>query len=407
LPKADATAGLRLGWATKRLVQGRAMGLALMAACLLALVAPVFALALIVFFVFSGARRASAGILATGVFVAGFFGWMNTQKLVMGDWVWYTEHYNLLQRLGLFDYLGHRIGPVQIKWSEPVYYSGAYALSRITHGNVPALAVAVTVGIYLPLTFGIKILLARSTLRPIECNFVVLLTLLGGVTFTLTTHLVRQEIASAFMALAILQYIYGRRKLGILWATIAILTHNSSLVPLAACVVAVLFVAPSGKILRTRFVVACGAFAGVGFLAAGLLSTQGYDAVNDGSVSLLVFAADALLLLVFILLRGSMSWLGPLHAFLVAAVSLHLTFVLSVAYEPVPFLRMYFYMEVFRAIMIGAIIATLIRRESLAVVAVPALGLMLVYCELRITRSPFVYGGGGILEHLFAPLLLN
>ena len=364
-------------------------------------------IAIFAFFFLSGARNASAGSLATGVFVSGFFGWMNAQKSIVGDWVWYTTHYQLLQHLPFSDYLGHFIAPFQIKWSEPVYYFGAYVLTRMTHGSVPALAVAVTASIYLPLTFGINTILKRSTLRPVERSFVVLLALLGGVTFPLTTQLVRQEIASAFLALAFLLYIYGRHKLGILMAAIAVLTHNSSLVLLAACVVAAVYVSPKGKILRMRFAIAGGAFLVVGFLYANSLSMQGYNSVSDGSISLLVFGADAALLLVFIRLRDSMSWLGPLHSFLVAALSLHLAFTFSVVNQPIPFLRMYLYVEVFRAIMIAAIAATLIRGKSLAVVvAVPVLSLMLLYCELRIARSPFFYSGG-ILQHLFAPLLLR
>jgi len=414
LTRADVAAfpgrWLSSGWggATKAPGKGCAKAVALIAACLLlGLVAPVLAFAIFAFFVFSGARLAWVGGLATGAFVAGFFGWMNAQKGILGDWVWYTEHYRLLQQLPLSNYLGHQIGPIQVAWSEPVYYSGAYALTRITHGSVPALAVVVTASIYLLLTLGINTLLMRSTLCPVERSFVVLLALLGGVTFTLTTQLVRQEIASAFLALAVLQYICGRHKLGILCAVIAVLTHNSSLVPLAAWVVAAVYVVPSGKILRIRFAIAGGAFISAGFLASHALSTQGYDALtkSDGSISLLVFAADAVLLLVFVRLRESLSWLGPLHALLVAALSLHLAFMLGVANEPVPFLRMYFYVEVFRAIMIAAITVTLIRRNSLAVVAVPALGLMLIYCELRIARSPYDYGGS-IVQHLFAPLLL-
>ncbi len=410
MPRVDHAqfTGRRMRGGRKPLTLGRTKIVVLIFGCLfLGLVAPVLTLVIFGFFIFSGARRSSIAGVATGVTVAAFFGWMNAQKEIVGDWVWYTEHYRLLQHLSLADYLGHYIVPFQIKWSEPVYYSGAFALTRITHGSISALAVVVTASIYLPLTLGINTMLAKSALRPVERSFVVLMALLGGVTFTLTTQLVRQEIASAFLALAILQYVYGRHKLGVLLAAVAVLTHNSSLAPLAACLVAAAYVAPSGKILRIRFAIAGGAFIFVGFVAAHALSTQGYDPLskNDGSIGLLVFAADAALLLVFVRLRESMSWLGPLHAFLVVALSLHVAFTLSLVNEPVPFLRMYFYVEVFRAIMIAAITVTLIRRKSLAVVAVPALALMLIYCELRITRAPYSYGGG-IVQHLFAPLLL-
>lgn len=375
---------------------------------LAAVFTPVLAAGLLCFFFAARARSVALGSVLTGLFVTGFLGWMNADKRIVEDWVWYTDHYKLLQQLPLSQYLGQFVYPVRVKASEPVYYTGSYLLARASHGNVPVLAFAVSAAVYLPLTAALVTILRTSSLRSVERNFVVLLGLLGGVTFTLTTQLVRQEIASAFLILGVVRYAYSRRISGLIFIGLALLTHNSSLIPLLAFVASGKYVAPRGRIVKLRLIIAGASFALASFAITHAFANLAYDAAskNDGSVSLFVFAADAIIFAAFVHLRGSMLWLGRLHGWIAAAFILHVTFTLGVINQPVPFLRFYFYVEVFRTVMLAAVLVTLIRRNSLAVVAVPALFLIVAYFELRVARSPYNYQGG-LLQHLLDPIMLR
>ena len=69
---------------------------------------------------------------------------------------------------------------------------------------------------------------------------------------------------------------------------------------------------------------------------------------------------------------------------------------------PTPFLRMYFYVELFRTLMVGVIVCALLRLRFGTILVVPILLAALAYVEMRIAASPFWYGGG-VVAHMLRP----
>lgn len=344
------------------------------------------------------------------VFVTALLAWMNTQKALLGDWVWYTEHFRLLTVRSFGDYLGQQLPPFTIKSSEPVYYAVSFIVARLTGGDVAVLAVVVSILVYVPVGLAAATV-ARAVLGDSAwVGWCVAVAMLGGVTFTITTQLIRQEIAAAFLLLGFVLLHMQRRWSGACLLVLALLCHNSVVIPFAAVVAAWMLV---GAGHRVRWL-ATGAVAAA-FLVAGLVyirlpTSEGYAAVlkNDGSISLLVFALDITLFAGFVVVsrRLSLTAMSRLPAVLCTAVVIYVGFLAGVASAPVPFLRMYLHLEMARVVLITVLMSVAARSRLAIVLVVPAFLCTVAYIELRIAASPFTYHGGFVV-HLFSPILFG
>ena len=108
------------------------------------------------------------------------------------------------------------------------------------------------------------------------------------------------------------------------------------------------------------------------------------------------------ILLAFLFARSHLDEPKRFLNILAAAAIIYSGFLLGVSLAPLPFLRMYFYVELFRTLMVGAIVCAVLRLRYGTLLAVPILLTAVVYIEMRIRASPFWYGGG-IVAHILRP----
>lgn len=348
--------------------------------------------------------RSSAVTTGTAIIVVlGIFGWMNSGKAPSGDWGWYTQHFLLLQRLDFSQYLGQRIGPFTIKSTEPVYYFIASLIARASDGSIPALAWGISALIYIPLGVSVGLIATRMVKVPLHVGIATLIALMVGVTFTLTTQLVRQEVAGALLVLGFVLFYVGNRIIGVLLASLAVLTHNSALVPFAAVIAAFWFAIKDGQISWGKVVMLWCAFVALGgayLLGPGANYYQSEDPA--GEISLAVILTDIAILSIFLFVRKHLDEPKRFLNILAAAAIIYSGFLIGMSLAPLPFLRMYFYVELFRTLMVGAIVCALLRFRYGTLLAVPMLLTAIIYVEMRIRVSPFWYGGG-LVAHLLRP----
>lgn len=398
-----------------------------------------------------------SGIL-TIIVLTVLFSVANASKIIASDWIWYTDHYRALQYTPFPTYFDINIDGVVASPTEPVFYVIMKVVSVLSGANVPALAWAVTVLIYCPVGIAALIAARQFTRRASATITAVAGAMICGLTFTLSTQLVRQEIAAAFIALGIVLVSTRRTWLGVFFLLMAVGVHNSAAIPDLAFGLAVLLRSPSNDRARVWQVLSIlAAFAFLGAALATYAGATGIEGKNDGAVSLTTVLLDAGLILLYFLtsarlngsysrgeftggdiqavnlLRGNRSHtyscqFAPVlpvgqaameeresatvtgHADyvvnraavenssrLIGTVSLLLPglvgLILGVSSLPLLFLRLYFYLEMGRALILCIVVAWLLNRSSyrllLAGVIIP---LAFIYLGLRIQNSPFQYG---------------
>lgn len=343
-------------------------------------------------------RSLGAG-LTTCLTIGLLFSWINLGKTLGGDFVWYSEHYQLLSRISLFDYLGQRFGPFTIKLNEPVYHTFSFIVSRLTQGSVPWLVFLLTLWLYSMAGYAFSHLARAVRLTSGQTVVAVTMGLLVGVTFTLTTHLVRQEVALYLTLCGYTSYLLGRKYLGIGLAVLGLLSHESALIVFTALVLWLISTRASGPLSRSLFL-------GFGFsflFAIGLLyelHSRGY-AESTGSIQVnpLVIGLDFLLLTSVALLPRRLRlsfdsrciW-APALIFSGALIGLPA--------DSVAFTRMYVYMDLFRGLAMFYLAAVSLRLTHVAIVGPTLLGLGVIYTEIRIASSTLVFTQGGIVSHL-------
>lgn len=364
-------------------------------------VLPALASVLIVFFYFGSKRVAAFGAV---LMLCLFLAWMNGEKYISGDWGWYTSHHKLLAYIPLWDYLGSQLGNIKIKLSEPVFHLISYGLANITGGDPVILAWVVTFLIYGLSGLALTVLLEQTAKGSIEIVAAVLAALAVGITFTLTTQLVRQEIATAFIVLGLVCCARDRRWIGLAFVAIGVLTHNTAVVPAGVAVVGILFARMSSRTRLKCLFISMPLSVLVGAAFVRLAGDGGFYTVgkSDGAVAWYVHVFDVAVFAAFALLQRkiSNSQLKFFCTGLLFTWLLYVAFLVGAYYEPLPFLRMYFYMESLRMLMIGISVLVLVRIIPY-VISVPIMLMMAVlYVEARLMTSPFWYKGGVILHFI-------
>lgn len=346
---------------------------------------------------------ALAGLVVIGTLTSVFI-WLNIGKELTGDWVWYVSHYTYLEHTPLLEYLGVRVGNITPDQTEPLFYSGARVLSVLTGASIPALALCVTAVLYVSVglaTVWFARTLSSSAATIAVCTFSGM-TL--GVTFTLSTQLVRQEIAAGFLCLAIVAA--GRRVwvVSIAFTVFAVLTHNSALVPAVATAAAlVLMRMRRGAVVASLVSTLC--FAAVGFVFLNRLGASEYIGGDDGAISPIVFLVDFALVSVFYFVSVSTGDLRRNEVVRLIAFLLPLFYaiVFSVYSQPIPFLRLYFFIEIVRALIICYCVAISMRWLGKSSVGVLVVVVSFLYVDFRIARSPFEYEHNFLSAFLFSP----
>ncbi|PZA14477.1 EpsG family protein [Parazoarcus communis] len=361
-------------------------------------------LSVLVVFVFFGSKRTSA--LGAVLMLCLFLGWMNGEKSISGDWGWYTIHHKLLSYMSIWDYLGSQFGNIKIKTSEPVFHFISYALANITGGDPVVLAWVVTFLIYGLCGLALAVLLDSVADNSIEIVAAVLAALAVGITFTLTTQLVRQEIATAFIVLGFVTWTCDRRNLGFFLIALGVLTHNSSIIPVGVVAVAIYFARMPEEVRAKRLVLVLPVFILLGFAFVRLAGGGGYYTIgkSDGAIAWYVHVFDLVVFMAFAFLYRRITT-PEVRFFCVALLIswlMYVSFLVGTYSEPLPFLRMYFYMESMRMLMIAVSVLILVKIVPY-VLSVPVMLVMAVlYVEARLMTSPFWYKGG-VIMHFIRP----
>lgn len=370
-----------------------------------ALVVPALAAVVAVLMAFAASKRpvligaASSGLLATLLAVS------NASKGIDGDWAWYVLHYEALKYTPLSEYFGVRFGPVSAEPTEPLYYAVAQVLAVSSGANVAVLAIAVTFIIYGAMGGALVATMASLNCRAWDMVVGTVAGMLVGLTFTLTTQLLRQEIAASFIAVAIVASAYRKWPATIASLAAAVLTHNSAMIPAAGLVLAVVL-RRGGRGATLRFLIGGLVFYALGLYYLTTVGNAAYTGQDNGSIGVTVIAFDLFILGVFAFLvrrRGLGS--NPVASTVLFCFPAFYGFVLGVASQPLPLLRMYFFIEVLRALMIALIVACLMRGPLRLFVGLGVIVGAFGYLALRIQQSPFTYALSPLEVLLWSPLI--
>lgn len=371
---------------------------------LIALAAPLLACAISILGIAALSKRPAVIGFTTVAVVSALFAWVNAGKGIVNDWSWYVQHYQALEYTPLSEYLGHPLGPVTPKVTEPVYYFFARVLSTTTGANIEALAVGVTLVIYCLMGTAIALSVVSEASKPWTVAVATVAGLFIGLTFTLSTQLVRQEIAAALIGLAIVNSAKRKWLLTAVLLTTATLTHNAALIPAAALILAIIL--RGRRRGRALWMALSGIlFCALGHLWISVTSDESYFIKDDGSVSLAVIALDVGILLAFaFLIRKRGLGDNPIAATILLCVPSFYGFILGVASQPIPLLRMYFFIEVLRALMVAFICVFLMRDRWRIMTGTVIVAAAISYLMMRVQKSPFVYDNSLLDILLWSPL---
>ena len=410
-PPARATLDpARIGLALLKHVAWLVLGLILL---LFTLLFPILILAIcaVTISLISFRKSTSIGI-ATTVLVTIFLAWVNSGKLNSGDFSWYANHYELLSRIPLTNYLGHQVNQFTIKAREPFYYTMAFLLSRLTGANVMALNLFISCWVS-GLTGAAYTLMARNLrLSPGHTALFVFTGMMISTTFTLSTHLVRQEFAGCALLLGVTCLYLQHRKTALAFLIIAAASHESAYVPIIAIVAGTLIVKRFGTFGTSRAgtlvqAVAMVLFAGLGYYYANHVVTDSpFQPVrSDGEINTITYTVDAILFTAAALtIRYSPANLKTKA--IMSVVALYMAFLLGLSSQPLPLLRMYFYLDLVRGASSAYIAWRLLQTRHGPLWVAPIALTALAYTELRILSSSFRYYGGGLISHLLFPSFL-
>lgn len=349
-------------------------------------------------------KNANTTIGISVVNIIFIFSWMNIEKIPVNDWAWYTKHYLWLEDMPLSSYIGNIFNGMTIKVTEPTYHTLSTLVSRISHGSIPVLALVVTALIYGSVSIGIA-LLARDRLKSaFEAILITWIPLSVGITFTLTAQLVRQEIAASLLFLGLAMLWAIRNKTGWLLVGLALLTHNSAAFPtlciiFAAWCVIKLQMPPKYWLPLTLIF---GAVLGAGLILSPSGENYYISQKSDGNISISIYVLDSLLIGMLLLARKYLNDLELLTNTLLASISAYVIFIATVSPAPLLLLRMYFYMDFFRAAILTLLIIAILKSRHALLMGVPAMLLAFAYIEARLLTSPF-YFFGGFTSHLLRP----
>lgn len=325
------------------------------------------------------------------------FGIVNASKALENDWQWFARHYTYIYENGLQSYfLLSQYGQGSLasvygiapKVTEPFSYFIASLAGIVSGGDVAFLAVVLTVLFYASVTFAVV-----KTASALRGSFAgvshgLILGLFIGATATLVLHLIRQELALALLLAAWPFVLSKRYKWALVFLIASILSHNSIIV-LIVPVLLGHWIVRSGEIRKAFFVFSVLLI--IGLMTFVLQSSRVDNVKNDGSVSLLLLGLDFLILAAAIYARkflptNSRSIVDGIFA----STILYLIAMVMASQVDLLFLRMYFYVDFFRILLLSIIAVGF---SNVKLLKVSNLGLIwvvsLIFVFLRFSRSPF------------------
>lgn len=336
------------------------------------------------------------------------FGIMNANKEMAGDWTWYTAHYKAMEYLGFSDYLGKRIGAVTTRVTEPVYYLLAYLTGKLSGYDVDALAASVTIFVFGVMAWGIWLVAEweyRGRNRVLQ-PLVVAGVAIFAINFSLSTHLVRQELAASFVVLGFAFLLQDKLRVAIGWAIVAFLTHQSAAFLIVTLYAPLYLSRRFAPDIPTRTVYYLVLLLVGGLFGYAITTTDEFqNAKNDGAVADALLYVDGVIFAALVGVHLLSKHRSSLSGCIIGTYVLFYAVYLLVAESALAALRVYFYMDSIRAIAVFLIIAALTQprllQRSEVLIGAALIMSAIYYQEFRISRSPFDFGGGLIEYSLF------
>lgn len=330
--------------------------------------------------------------------VISMFVYINIHKIPSNDWLWYVRHYQYIMENGISAYFqlsAYQSGDlvsvygVSPRISEPTFYILAWGVGVVSGGSAEALNAVVTTLVYLPIALALGALSKKVGASGISTFLIVIVGCCVGVTFPVTNHLVRQELAMALI-LPVMYCLWQKKyNWAIIYSLLAVSFHNSSgLLILLLCMAA--FIARCPKRYRAALVaIACVSI--VALLPIALGSDRVDTEKDDGSISLIVYIIDLAIIVSALLLRPKLQDEAISRIALIFGI-LFLVVMIMVQPTKLLYLRYYFYGDVLRCICLFFILIGA-RDKGIKGFAVAGLGVLfsLVYADLRIWSSAFTY----------------
>jgi hypothetical protein len=349
----------------------------------------------------------SAAKYLTVIILTSILSWINSGKYLSGDLTWYYDHFILLNKIPLMSYLGSTVNQFTIKAREPFYYTVSFILSRLSNGNLIFLNLFITAWLYLLTGISFSKIVSSANLSRVRAMAAVVAAMLTGVTFSLTTHLVRQEFAAAALLCCAVSLFYNHKKLVLIFCIISATSHESAYIPLSCLFIGFYFTKfknPSKKLNPIFFIVFLLIFLGAGlYYSNNIAFDSPYQRIrSDGEISLAVMLLDAALYTIVIL--HALHTKNQCIKNVALIVALYFAFLIGVSASPLPFLRMYFYIDIVRGCEVFYISIILLRSSYGILFIAPIVIISTLYAELRIISSGFYYYGGGIINHLLLPV---
>lgn len=327
----------------------------------------------------------------------------NYFRIPYSDWAWYGRHFVFIYENGLQPYLALSDRPhsalqtlrsVRPAATEPVIYIYMYLIGNIAGSNV-ALFGAITAAIFYALVSTASIVVSRALKLS---NVATITVLIFAVTivpnYALVLHLLRQEIAAALIMMSIAAYISGRSRWAITLSALAIMTHNSAVIPIAAFATAGVLLRYTGSALvHIPFYMT----AGLAFILVAT-NTGRVDLIkDDGAVGLLTYALDGTILAAYasclLKLQFEGGRVSAAHLFTMYATIFYIILLVFASQIDLLFLRLYFYSDIFVLFVFAMTILMLDSRRLITAYAPYAvLALGVTYILLILARSPLPFG---------------
>jgi len=190
---------------------------------------------------------------------------LNVSRLVDGDMLFYVRVQEYMSQKPLYALLDKQeLQTISNTYrvTEVGFYAPLWLMSLVIPDAKTAIAVAATLGIYIPTFVGLALIGKCENWSKGAILMAALFTFFAGINFVQSTHLIRQYISSAFLFYAFALFIAKRNRWAVVSALAACTIHNGT-APLLVMVVGVcwLFRRREGKRMGL-----------LGFMVRGLLA---------------------------------------------------------------------------------------------------------------------------------------
>ncbi len=323
---------------------------------------------------------------------------VNIAKEPTSDWLWYLAHYHYVSQNGLDIYFSltkytwgelASVRNIRPETTEPLFYVVAWVVGQVSSGSEAALSAAVVTLVYVPVALATTAIGRHVGLSRAEMYVTTVIVLLVGMSVMLTTHLVRQQLAAAYLV-PVIYFVWQRKYLWCaVFAAIAVGFHNSAAIILALIGAATILSRLPNEQMRVLGLMATVAV--MPLLHGPLASSGRVDASNEGaSISLGALAVDVTLVILMLAERHRHRN-SEIFRIVASLVILQAVMLLVFRDVNILYVRMFFFLDVTRCIVLIIVVPRLVRQIGRPAAAVLVV-LAMAYADVRLVTSAFSFG---------------